>query len=40
LSANGDCCLAFTPKVNDWRGERRIELQVIDLKPGATVELV
>ena len=40
LSAGGDCCLAFTPKVNDWRGERRIELQVIDLKPGPTVELV
>lgn len=38
-SANGDCCLAFTPKVNAWRGEHRIELQVIDLKAGATVEL-
>ncbi len=40
LSAGGDCCIAFTPKINEWRGERKIELQVIDLKPGKTVELV
>ena len=39
LSAGGDCCLAFTPKVNEWRGERKIELHVIDLKAGATVSL-
>ena len=39
LSANGDCCLAFTPKVNEWNGSRKLELQVIDLKPGATVAL-
>jgi single-stranded-DNA-specific exonuclease len=38
-SANGDCCLVFTPKVNDFRGARRLELQVIDLRPGATAEL-
>ena len=39
LGTPGEWCLAFTPRVNEWRGERRIELQVIDLKPGATVEL-
>jgi single-stranded-DNA-specific exonuclease len=39
LSAGGDCCLAFTPRVNEWRGNRRLEIEVIDLKPGATVEL-
>ncbi|MFO0822077.1 MAG: single-stranded-DNA-specific exonuclease RecJ [Gemmataceae bacterium] len=39
LSADGDCCLAFTPKVNEWRGNRKIELQVTDLKPGKTVAL-
>lgn len=39
-SAGGDCCLAFTPKINEWRGYKKIELQVIDLKPGKTVELV
>ena len=38
-SAEGDCCLAFTPKINDWRGYRKIELQVVDFKPGKTVAL-
>ncbi len=40
LSAGGVCCLAFSPKINEWRGQRNIELQVIDLKPGPTVPLV
>ena len=39
MSAGGDCCLAFTPKVNAWKGYKNIELQIIDLKPGKTVEL-
>jgi single-stranded-DNA-specific exonuclease len=39
LSAGGDCCLAFTPKVNEWNGQRKIELHVLDFKPGNTVEL-
>ena len=38
LSAS-ECCLAFTPKVNEWNGYRKIELQVIDFKPGSTVAL-
>jgi len=40
MSADGDCCVAFTPKINDWNGKRSIELQVVDMKPGKTVELV
>ncbi len=40
MSAGGDCCLAFTPKINEWNGSRKLELHVIDLKPGKTVELV
>lgn len=40
MSAGGDCCLAFTPKVNEWNGNRKIELEVIDLKPGKTINLV
>jgi len=39
LAAGGDCCLAFTPKVNEWRGAKKIELHVIDIKPGITVDL-
>jgi single-stranded-DNA-specific exonuclease len=38
-AAGGECCLAFTPRVNDWNGYRRIELEVLDLKPGGTVTL-
>lgn len=38
-SKNGDCCIAFTPKVNEWNGYRKIELQIIDLKPGKSVAL-
>lgn len=40
MSAGGDCCVAFTPKINEWNGNKSLELQVIDLKPGKTVELV
>jgi single-stranded-DNA-specific exonuclease len=40
MSSGGACCIAFTPKINEWQGYRKIELQVIDLKPGKTVELV
>jgi len=39
MSAGGDCCLAFTPKINEWNGSRKIELQVADFKPGKTVPL-
>ncbi|MBN9520543.1 single-stranded-DNA-specific exonuclease RecJ, partial [bacterium] len=39
LMAAGECCLAFTPKVNDFRGDRTLELQVIDVKPGKSVQL-
>ena len=38
-SAGGDCCIAFTPRINEWNGNRRIELQVIDLKPGKNATL-
>jgi len=40
MSAGGDCCLAFTPRINEWNGSRRIELQVIDFKPVKVAELV
>lgn len=38
-SAGGDCCLAFTPKVNEWKGYKTLELQVVDLKPGKVAPL-
>ncbi len=39
MSDDGNCCIAFTPKVNEWRGSRKIELQIADLKAGKTAPL-
>ena len=39
MSAGGDCCIAFTPKINEWKGNRRIELQIADLKAGKSAPL-
>ena len=34
MAASGKCCLAFTPRVNEWQGQRTIELEVSDFQPG------
>ncbi len=39
MSAGGACCLAFTPKVNEWQGWRSIDLEVADLQPGPQARL-
>ncbi|HEY2909179.1 MAG TPA: single-stranded-DNA-specific exonuclease RecJ [Gemmataceae bacterium] len=39
LSSGGDCCIAFTPRKNEWNGMFRIELVVHDFKPGINVDL-
>ena len=39
MFANDDCCLAFTPMLNEWNGQQRSEMCVVDLAPGATVQL-
>jgi single-stranded-DNA-specific exonuclease len=39
LSQGGQCCLAFTPKLNEWNGARRVELEVHDYQPGPTARL-
>jgi single-stranded-DNA-specific exonuclease len=38
-SAGGRCCLAFTPKLNEWQGWRSIDLEVTDFQPGARARL-
>jgi single-stranded-DNA-specific exonuclease len=40
LSAEGKCCLAFTPKINEWQGMRRVEMEVKDLRSGGQAELM
>ncbi len=39
MSAGGQCCLAFTPKWNEWNGNRSIEIEVADFQPGAVANL-
>lgn len=39
MSQSGQCCLAFTPRINEWQGMRRVELDVIDLQAGSRARL-
>jgi single-stranded-DNA-specific exonuclease len=39
MSDGGHCCLAFTPKINEWNGYRNVEIEVIDFQPQKTAEL-
>jgi single-stranded-DNA-specific exonuclease len=34
MSAEGYCCLAFSPRLNEWQGMRRVDLEVVDFQPG------
>lgn len=35
MSAAGQCCLAFTPRINEWNGVRTVEIEVTDFQAGA-----
>jgi single-stranded-DNA-specific exonuclease len=39
MSAGGACCLAFTPKRNEWQGRVSIDLEVVDFQAGAEARL-
>jgi single-stranded-DNA-specific exonuclease len=39
MSAGGACCLAFTPKRNDWQGRTTVDLEVADFQAGAEARL-
>ncbi|HJZ92772.1 MAG TPA: single-stranded-DNA-specific exonuclease RecJ [Gemmataceae bacterium] len=39
MSGDRRCCVAFTPRVNDWQGNRTIELEVCDFQPGEVARL-
>jgi single-stranded-DNA-specific exonuclease len=38
-SAGGAVCLAFTPRMNEWNGYRRMEAEVLDFQAGAVPKL-
>lgn len=39
-SAGGACCVAFTPRINEWQGRRSIDLEVADFQAGSDARLV
>ena len=39
MSAGGACCLAFTPKLNEWQGWRTVDLEVTDFQAGPEARL-
>ena len=39
MSNGGNCCLVFTPKVNEWNGFRKVEIEVVDFQPTEVAEL-
>jgi single-stranded-DNA-specific exonuclease len=39
LSQGGECCLAFTPKANEWNGYYSVDMEVIDLQAGPVARL-
>jgi single-stranded-DNA-specific exonuclease len=39
MSGGGQCCLAFTPVVNEWQGYRNVEMHIVDFQPAALAPL-
>jgi single-stranded-DNA-specific exonuclease len=39
MSEGGRCCLVFTPRLNNWQGYRRVDLEVRDFQPGPEARL-
>jgi single-stranded-DNA-specific exonuclease len=39
MSSGGACCLAFTPKRNEWQGRVTVDLEVVDFQAGANAVL-
>jgi single-stranded-DNA-specific exonuclease len=39
MSADGECCLVFTPSINEWRGFRHVQLEIADFQAGACARL-
>jgi single-stranded-DNA-specific exonuclease len=40
MSERGQCSLVFTPRLSEWNGSRRIELEVVDFQPGSRARLM
>jgi single-stranded-DNA-specific exonuclease len=40
LSANRKCCIAFVPRINEWQGNTKVEIEIVDFQPGERPNLV
>jgi len=39
MSAGGACSVAFTPKNNEWNGQRKVEMEIADIQAGPVPKL-
>ncbi len=39
MSAGGKCSLVFSPRLNEWQGQRSVEIEVVDFRAGHGVVL-
>lgn len=39
MSDGGRCCLVFRPRLNEWQGFRRVDLEIHDFQPGPRARL-
>ena len=39
MSAGGKCSLVFSPRLNEWQGQRSVEIDVTDFRAGHEVVL-
>jgi single-stranded-DNA-specific exonuclease len=39
MSAGGACCLVFTPRLNEWQGFRRVDLEIVDFQAKSEAHL-
>jgi single-stranded-DNA-specific exonuclease len=39
MSQGGQCCMAFTPRWNEWNGYKSVEIEVKDFQAGPTAKL-
>ena len=39
MSQGGQCCLAFTPRWNEWQGRKSVEIEVKDFQAGSAAKL-
>jgi single-stranded-DNA-specific exonuclease len=39
MSKGGQCCIAFTPRWNEWQGYKSVDIEVKDFQAGPEAKL-